>query len=58
VLERLEMKYRIRKRVKLSSEPGETSYGVDWYKAHTSGHRQRALAAFDERLRDLGARAR
>jgi hypothetical protein len=27
---------------------------VDWYKAHTSGHRQRALAAFDDRLRDLG----
>jgi hypothetical protein len=57
VLERIEMRYRIRKRARLGIEQGETSYGVDWYKAHTSGHRHRALAAFDDRLRDLGARA-
>jgi len=36
---------------------GEASYGVDWYKAHTSGQRHRALAAFGDRLRELGARA-
>jgi hypothetical protein len=57
VLERCEMQYRIRKRAKLGIESGEASYGVDWYKAHTSGHRQRALAAFGDRLRDLGAHA-
>jgi hypothetical protein len=56
-LERIEMTYRIRKRTKLGIEQGETSYGVDWYKAHTSAHRHRALAAFSDRLRDLGARA-
>jgi hypothetical protein len=57
VLERMEMRYRIRKRAQLGIAEGEVSYGVDWYKAHTSGHRHRALAAFDQRLRDLGAPA-
>jgi hypothetical protein len=57
VLDRCEMMYRIRKRAKLGIEQGESSYGVDWYKAHTSGHRQRALAAFGDRLRVLGVGA-
>ena len=54
VLDRWEMHYRIRKR---GVPQGETSYGVDWYKSHTRGHRQRALAAFSDRLRALGAHA-
>jgi hypothetical protein len=53
-LERFEMQHRIRKRAK-AVEQGEASYGVDWYKEHTSGHRHRALTAFGERLRGLGA---
>jgi hypothetical protein len=58
VLDRMEMQYRVRKRVKkLGIEQRETSYGVDWYKAHTSGHQHRTLAAFSDRLRELGARA-
>jgi len=56
VLDHCEMMYRIRKRTKhgIAAE-GESCYGVDWYKAHTSGHRARVLAAFDDRLRVLGA---
>ena len=57
VLERLEMKYRIRKRAKQAIQQDEASYGVDWYKEHTSGHRHRTLAAFADRLRHLGADA-
>jgi len=56
-LDRLEMTYRIHKRAKTGIEQDEISYGVDWYKAHTSGHRHRVLAAFDDRLRDAGAQA-
>lgn len=50
LLERYEMNYRIAKRFRNGLAGGEASYGVDWFKAHTSGHRQRALAAFAERL--------
>lgn len=57
VLERCEMRYRIRQLAKIEDAEGESSYGVDWYKAHTTGNRHRALAAFSDRLRDLGARA-
>jgi hypothetical protein len=57
LLERCEMTYRIYKRAKEGAARGEVSYGVDWYKAHVSGHRQRALAAFGDRLRTLGAGA-
>ena len=56
-LERYEMAYRIRKRAKKGFARGEASYSPDWYKEHTSGHRQRALTAFDERLRAIEARA-
>jgi len=52
-LERYEMAYRIRKRERQESAGGETAYGTDWYKGHTRGHRQRALALFAERLRGL-----
>ena len=52
-LERYEMTYRIRKRVKQGLAQGEASYGFDWYKGHSSGHRQRTLAAFTERLQRL-----
>lgn len=55
VLERLEMGYRIRKRAKFIVEHSEAAYGVDWYKSHVMGHRHHVLAAFDDRLRDLGA---
>ena len=49
-LERHEMTYRIRKMFRNGLVGGETSYAVDWFKAHTNGHRQRTLAAFAERL--------
>jgi hypothetical protein len=55
-LDRGEMAYRIRKRLKQGAQ-GEAAYGLDWYKAHTTGHRQRVLAAFTERLHALGAAA-
>lgn len=48
-LEQYEMQYRIRKRTQGVAH-SESSYGLDWYKSHSSGHRQRALAAFTERL--------
>jgi len=52
-LERYEMAYRIRKRERQGSSGAEAAYGADWYKGHTRGHRQRALAVFAERLRGL-----
>lgn len=54
VLEACEMAYRIRKRRNQGDAWGEAAYSVDWYRGHVSGHRQRALAAFTERLRSLG----
>jgi len=54
VLERVERTYRIRKRKTAGITLAESTYGVDWYKAH-GDHRHRALAAFDDRLRSLGA---
>jgi hypothetical protein len=57
VLERYEMTYRISKRTQEGIAQGEASYGVDWYREHTRGHRQRALDGFANRLRDLGAQA-
>jgi hypothetical protein len=54
VLERREMTYRIRKRATQGVAQSEASYGLDWYKEHTSGHGHRALAAFADRLRGLG----
>jgi hypothetical protein len=53
LLERYEMKYRIGKRLRQYQAQSESSYGRDWYKSHTSGHRERALSAFTERLRRL-----
>lgn len=56
VADRCEMMYRIWKRARQGlGAPGESSYGVDWYKGHTNGHRARVLAAFGDRLRVLGA---
>ncbi len=52
-LEAWEMRYRIPRLLRQGVAQGEVSYGLDWYKAHTSGHRKRALAAFAERLRNL-----
>jgi len=57
VLERCEMRYRMRQLAKIEDEAGESSYSVDWYKAHTTGNRHRALAAFGDRLRSIGAHA-
>jgi hypothetical protein len=57
LLERYEMRYRIRKRLKQYAAQAESSYGLDWYKSHTSGHRGRALAAFTERLGRLQEKA-
>ena len=57
LLERWEMKYRIRKRLKVGNEAGEAAYGVDWCKDHVSGHARRTLAAFAERVRALEAGA-
>lgn len=57
--ERLEMTYRIRKRVRLWGDGGgEAEFGVDCYKSHTSGHARKSLVAFAARLRDLQAAAR
>jgi hypothetical protein len=50
LLERYEMNYRIRKMFRMGLVGEETAYGVDSCKAHTSGHRQRTLAAFAQRL--------
>ena len=52
-LERYEMRYRIHKRFKQGLAQGEASYSLDWYRGHSSGHRQRTLAAFTERLQRL-----
>ena len=57
MLERCEMRYRIRQLAKIEDAQRESSYGVDWYKAHTTGNRHHALAAFGERLRVLRASA-
>jgi len=57
LLERWEMRYRIRKRAKLGNPTGEAAYGVDWFKGHNSGHARRTLAAFAERVRALEAGA-
>lgn len=54
-LEHYEMRYRIQKRLRQYGTPQEAAYGRDWYKGHSNGHRQRALDAFAERLRHLGA---
>src|SRR2546428_9688853 len=45
LLERWEMKYRIRKRAKSGKAAGEAAYGIDWFKEH-GGHAQRTLNAF------------
>jgi len=55
LLERWEMKYRIRKLLKLGNEAGEAAYGVDCCKCQVSGHARRTLAAFAERVRALEA---
>ncbi len=55
VLERWEMRYRIRKLVRSGNAVGDAAYGVDWYKGHVPGHAQRTLAAFAERVRALEA---
>jgi hypothetical protein len=57
LLERWEMKYRIRKRLKLGNEAGEAAYGIDCCKCHVSGHARRTLAAFAERVAALEAGA-
>jgi hypothetical protein len=49
-LERREMAYRIRKRIRHGSGGGEAAYGVDWYKEHVSGHQERILTAFSDRV--------
>ena len=55
--DRLEMRYRIRKwtgqRPELAG--AETEYGPDCYKAHTTGHKGKVLAAFAERLERIDA---
>jgi hypothetical protein len=53
VLERREMRYRIAKRLRIHATGVEAAYGPDCYKAHTQGHRQRALETFGERLAGL-----
>jgi hypothetical protein len=50
-LERYEMRYRIRKRLKHGV--AEAAYDRDRHKGHWDGHRQRALTEFAERLRRL-----
>ena len=50
-LERYEMRYRIRKRLK--NGVLEAAYDRDQHKGHWSGHRQRTLTEFAERLRRL-----
>jgi len=50
-LERYEMQYRIRKRRDEGPAEWESSYGLDWYKRHAGGHRERVLTAFNERLK-------
>jgi hypothetical protein len=57
LLERWEMRYRIRKLAKLGNGAGEAAYGVDLYKAHVEGRAQRTLAAFAERVAALEAGA-
>jgi len=57
LFERGEMKYRIRKRLRLGNEAGEAAYGVDWCKGHYSGHARRTLAAFAQRVGALEAGA-
>src|SRR3989442_7358156 len=54
VLERFEMTYRVGKRTRKQGRSAEAAFGPDWFKDH-SGYRQRALAVFAARLRDLGA---
>jgi hypothetical protein len=53
-LERAEMTYRRWKRSRRGDGGGEATYNIDCYKGHISAHRQRTLAAFAERLRNLG----
>jgi|SRR2546426_217349 len=53
-LERWEMAYRIRKRANQLGDGTESAFGPDRCQEHTGGHRQRALAAFADRLRTLG----
>ena len=57
LLERCEMKYRIRKLRLANAATGEASYGVDWCKTHAISHGRRILAAFGERVRALEAGA-
>jgi hypothetical protein len=52
LLERLEMRYRIRKWTRHDAGV-ETEYGQDCCKAHTSAHKAKILAAFAERLEHL-----
>jgi hypothetical protein len=58
-LDRLEMRYRIRKWTGRTPEQAatETAYGPDCYKAHTTAHKAKVLAAFAERLERMGAGA-
>jgi len=52
-LERLEMRYRIRKWTRHEANGTETEYGLDCCKAHTSAHKAKILVAFAERVHRL-----
>lgn len=54
-LDRFEMRYRIRKWTGRAQTGTETEYGPDCYKAHTTAHKARVLAAFAERLERIEA---
>ena len=57
LLDRWEMRYRMRKLAKPGNPAGESAYGVDWYKNHARGQARQTLAAFAERVRALEAGA-
>ena len=57
LLERWEMRYRMRKLATMGNPAGECAYGVDWYKNHARGQARQTLAAFAERVRALEAGA-
>ncbi len=57
LLDRWEMRYRMRKLAKPGNPAGECAYGVDWYKNHARGQARQTLAAFAERVRALEAGA-
>ena len=54
-LERVDMRYRIRKWSRLAANGAETEYGIDCCKTHTSAHKTRVLTAFAERVHRLEA---